>query len=151
VVSFTTRGRFAPGRYPLDSWLGGPQRQFRHGVEEKNSQPPPGFEPRSTDRQTLYRLSYPGSSSNTTSFLNTNKQDITVGSRTSAELQYVNPKIKVWIFSSQIIAFWTRAVHLGRNEALQCSFRVIKGLSSSSNGWERAGRGTRCQNSLIRP
>jgi hypothetical protein len=35
-------------------------------VEQKNSQPPPGIEPRSSDRparsQSPYRLSYPGSS-----------------------------------------------------------------------------------------
>jgi len=31
--------------YPLDRRLGGPQSQSGHGVEEKNSQPPPGIEP----------------------------------------------------------------------------------------------------------
>jgi hypothetical protein len=41
--------------------------RYSVGVEEKNSQPPPGIEPRSSDRagrsQSLYRLRYPGSSS----------------------------------------------------------------------------------------
>jgi hypothetical protein len=36
--------------YPLDMRLGGPQSWFGHGVEEKNSQPPPGIEPRLSDR-----------------------------------------------------------------------------------------------------
>jgi hypothetical protein len=43
----------------------GPHSRSGHGVEEKNSQPPPGIEPRSSarpaHRQSLYRLSYPGS------------------------------------------------------------------------------------------
>jgi hypothetical protein len=34
-------------RYPLDRRLRGPHSRSDHGVEEKNSQPPPGFEPRS--------------------------------------------------------------------------------------------------------
>jgi hypothetical protein len=33
-------------RYQLDRRLGGPQGRFGHGVEEKNSQHPPGFESR---------------------------------------------------------------------------------------------------------
>jgi hypothetical protein len=32
-------------RYPLDRRLGGPQSRSGRGVEEKNSQPLPGFEP----------------------------------------------------------------------------------------------------------
>jgi hypothetical protein len=32
-------------RYPLDRRLGEPQSRFRHGGEEKNSQPPSGIEP----------------------------------------------------------------------------------------------------------
>jgi hypothetical protein len=52
-------------RYPLDKRLGGLQSQSGRGVKEKNSQPPPGFETRLSDRpdrsQSLYRLSYPGS------------------------------------------------------------------------------------------
>jgi len=34
----------------MDRRLLGPQSRSGHGAEEKNSQPPPGFEPRSTDR-----------------------------------------------------------------------------------------------------
>jgi hypothetical protein len=55
-------------RYPLDRWMGEPQSRSGHGVEEKNSQPPPGFEPRSSNRsarsQSLYRLRYLGSYGN---------------------------------------------------------------------------------------
>jgi hypothetical protein len=58
-------GRFTPRErapwYPLDRRLGGPQSQSGHDVEEKNSQPLPGFEPRSSDcparSQSLYLLS----------------------------------------------------------------------------------------------
>jgi hypothetical protein len=32
-----------PPGYPLDTRLGGPQRRFGHGGEEKNSQPLPGL------------------------------------------------------------------------------------------------------------
>jgi hypothetical protein len=50
VVSFTPRPLYPQGkspRYPLDRRLGGPQSRSGYGVEEKNSQPPPGIEPRS--------------------------------------------------------------------------------------------------------
>jgi hypothetical protein len=58
--------RFTPRkihfRYPLDRKLGGPQSRSGHGVEDKHSQPPPGIEPRSSDRparsQSLHRLIY---------------------------------------------------------------------------------------------
>jgi hypothetical protein len=47
---------------PLDRRLGGPQCRSGHSVEVKNSQPPPEFELRSSDRlahsQSLYRLSH---------------------------------------------------------------------------------------------
>jgi hypothetical protein len=50
--------------YPLDRRLGGSQSRSGRGVEEKNSQPSQGFEPRSSGRparsQSLYRLSYLG-------------------------------------------------------------------------------------------
>jgi hypothetical protein len=48
VVSFTPRPPYPQGnspRYPLDRRLGGPQIRSGRGGEEKNSQPPPGFEP----------------------------------------------------------------------------------------------------------
>jgi hypothetical protein len=52
-------------RYPLDRRLGRPQTRSGHGVEEKNFQPPPRIEPRSSDgsarSQSVYRLSYSGS------------------------------------------------------------------------------------------
>jgi hypothetical protein len=71
VVSFTPRPLYPQGknpRYPLDRRLGGPQSRFGHSVEEKNSQPSPGIETRSSDHpahsQSLYRLSYPGSDLN---------------------------------------------------------------------------------------
>jgi hypothetical protein len=52
-----------PGN-PLDRRLGGPQSRPERGIE-KNSQPLPGIEPRSSDppagSQSLYRLSYPSS------------------------------------------------------------------------------------------
>jgi hypothetical protein len=56
--------------YPLDRRLGGPQRRSGRGGEEKNSQPPPGIEPKNPDSPApspapspaLYRLSYHGSS-----------------------------------------------------------------------------------------
>jgi hypothetical protein len=61
VISFTPWQLYPQGkslRYPLDRRLGGPQSRSGHGVEEKNSQPPPGIEPRSSDRparsQSLY-------------------------------------------------------------------------------------------------
>jgi hypothetical protein len=48
-------GRFYPygnnHKYPLDSRLGGPQSWSGHGVEEKNSQPLSGIEPRLSDRR----------------------------------------------------------------------------------------------------
>jgi hypothetical protein len=51
--------------YPLDRRLGGPQSRSGHGDEEKNSQPPPGIEPKNPDlpgrSPALYRLSYHGS------------------------------------------------------------------------------------------
>jgi hypothetical protein len=68
VVSFTLQPLYPQGKsppYPLDRRLGGLQSRSGHGVEEKNSQPPPGIEPRSSDRparnQSLYRLRYRGS------------------------------------------------------------------------------------------
>jgi hypothetical protein len=48
VVSFTPRPLYPQGKspwYPLDRELGGPQSQFGHGGEEKNSQPHPALEP----------------------------------------------------------------------------------------------------------
>jgi hypothetical protein len=66
--SFTPRSLYPQGkslRYPLDRRLGGTQSRSGRSVEEKNSQPPPGFEPRSSDRparsQSPRRLTYPGS------------------------------------------------------------------------------------------
>jgi len=38
----------------LDRRLGGPQSQSGHGVEEKNSQPLPGFEPFKLDYRTTF-------------------------------------------------------------------------------------------------
>jgi hypothetical protein len=65
VVNFTPRPLYPSAkspRYPLDRRLGGPQRRSGHDFEEKNSQPPPGIEPRSSDypahTQSLYRLNY---------------------------------------------------------------------------------------------
>jgi hypothetical protein len=40
-------------QYPLDTRLDGIQSQSLHGVEEKNSQPPPGIELRSKTYQKL--------------------------------------------------------------------------------------------------
>jgi len=34
---------------PLDRRMGGPQNRYGRGVKEKNSQPPPGIEPQSSD------------------------------------------------------------------------------------------------------
>jgi hypothetical protein len=63
VVSFTPRPLYPQGKrpwYPWDRWMCEPQSRSGRGVEEKNSQPPLGFEPRSSDRpvrsQSLYRL-----------------------------------------------------------------------------------------------
>jgi hypothetical protein len=45
-------GRFTPKEsfmYPLDRNLGGRQSRSGEGVEEKNSQPPPGIDPQSPD------------------------------------------------------------------------------------------------------
>jgi hypothetical protein len=68
VVSFTPRPLYPQGKsplYPLDRRLGGSQGLYGRGVEEKNSQPPPGFEPQSSDSparsQSLYQLNYTGS------------------------------------------------------------------------------------------
>jgi hypothetical protein len=49
---FTPRERPPPppASYLSDRRMGGPQSRSGHGVEEKNSQPPPGFEPRPSDR-----------------------------------------------------------------------------------------------------
>jgi hypothetical protein len=65
VVSFTPLQLYLQGkspRYTLDRRLSGPQSRSGDGVEEKNSQPTPGFEPRSSNcparSQSLYRLSY---------------------------------------------------------------------------------------------
>jgi hypothetical protein len=53
-------------RYPLYRRLGGPQSRSGHRGRRKNPLPLPGIEPRSPGRparsQTLYCLSYPGSS-----------------------------------------------------------------------------------------
>jgi hypothetical protein len=52
VVSFTPRPLYLQGKspqYPLDRKLGGPQSRSWHGVEEKNSQPSSGIEPRLSD------------------------------------------------------------------------------------------------------
>jgi len=49
VVSLTPRTVYPQGkgpRYPLDRRLGGLQSGSEHGGEEKNSQPPPGIEPK---------------------------------------------------------------------------------------------------------
>jgi hypothetical protein len=48
-------------KYPLDRRLFGPQNRSGHGVEEKNSQAPPGIEPRSPDRPAHNQSLYPGS------------------------------------------------------------------------------------------
>jgi hypothetical protein len=52
-------------RYPMYRRLGGPQSRSGHRGSRKNLLPPPGIEPRSPGRparsQTLYWLSYPGS------------------------------------------------------------------------------------------
>jgi hypothetical protein len=53
VVSFTPRPLYPQGKsplYPLDRRLGGPQSLSGRSGEEKNTQPPPGIEPRSSDR-----------------------------------------------------------------------------------------------------
>jgi hypothetical protein len=70
MVCFTPRPLYLQGKspqYPLDRRLDEPQNQSVRGGEEKNSEPPPGLEPRSSDRparsQSLYRLSYTGSCS----------------------------------------------------------------------------------------
>jgi hypothetical protein len=67
-VSFAPRPLYPQGKspwYPLDRRLGRPQSRSGRGGKEKNSQPLPEIEPRSSDRQacsqSLYRLSYPGS------------------------------------------------------------------------------------------
>jgi hypothetical protein len=52
VATFTPRSLCPQGkspRYPLDRRLRGPQSRSEHGVEGKNSQPMPGFEPRPSD------------------------------------------------------------------------------------------------------
>jgi hypothetical protein len=54
-------GRFNP-RNPPDRRPGGPQRWPEHGVEEKNSPPPPGIEPRPGRSQSPHRPSYYGAS-----------------------------------------------------------------------------------------
>jgi hypothetical protein len=68
LVSFTIRPLYPQVKspqYTLDRRLGEPQDRAGHGVEEKNSQPPPGIGPRSSNRparsQSLYRPSYPSS------------------------------------------------------------------------------------------
>jgi hypothetical protein len=61
VVSFTPRPLYPQGKsswYTLDGRLGWPQNRSGRGGEEKNSQPPPGIEPRYTDLE-LSRLSSP--------------------------------------------------------------------------------------------
>jgi hypothetical protein len=40
----------------MDKRFGGPQSQSGHDSEEKNSQPPPGIEPRSSDRDVQCRI-----------------------------------------------------------------------------------------------
>jgi hypothetical protein len=63
VVSFTLRSLYPEGkspRYPLDRRLDGTQSRSGRGGEEKNSQLPPAFEPRSDSSarsQSLYWLS----------------------------------------------------------------------------------------------
>jgi hypothetical protein len=52
--SASRSGRFTQGkspRYPLDRRLGGPHSRSGHGIEDKNPQPPPGIEPRSSSPQ----------------------------------------------------------------------------------------------------
>jgi hypothetical protein len=53
-------------RYPLHRRRGGPKSRPGYGVEKKNFQPPPGIEPRSSDRparsRSLYQVNYPDSS-----------------------------------------------------------------------------------------
>jgi hypothetical protein len=54
VVSFTTQPLYSQGKspwYPLDRRLGGPQSRSGCCGEEKNSQPPPGIEPRCSSQQ----------------------------------------------------------------------------------------------------
>jgi hypothetical protein len=49
VVSFTPRPLYRQGKspwYPLDKRMGGPQSRSGRGSEKKNSQLPPGMEPR---------------------------------------------------------------------------------------------------------
>jgi hypothetical protein len=49
VVSFTPRPLYPQGKspwYPLYRRLGGPQSRSGHDGKEKNSQPPPGIDPR---------------------------------------------------------------------------------------------------------
>jgi hypothetical protein len=67
-LSASRPGRFTPRenpRYTFYRRLGGIQSRSGHGDKKKNSQPPPGFVPRSSDcpacSQSLSRLSYPGS------------------------------------------------------------------------------------------
>jgi hypothetical protein len=53
VISFTPQSLYPQGKnpwYPLNRRLGGPQSRSGHGGEEKNSQSPPGIEPRNPDR-----------------------------------------------------------------------------------------------------
>jgi hypothetical protein len=61
-------GHFTPREEPRVPWhrrLGEPQSRPGCGGEDKNFHPPPGIEPRSSDRparsRSLYRMSYPGS------------------------------------------------------------------------------------------
>jgi hypothetical protein len=54
VVCFTSRPLYPQGKSswcPLDKRLCEPQSRSGHGVKEKNSQPPPEVEPRSSDVQ----------------------------------------------------------------------------------------------------
>jgi len=62
MVSITPRLLYPQGKslqYPVDRRLGGPQSRSGRGVEEKNSEPLPGFESRSSDcpsrSQSLHR------------------------------------------------------------------------------------------------
>jgi len=60
-VSFTPRLFYSHGKnpwYPLDRRLGEPQSRSGRGGEDKNSQPLPGLEPRSSSP---IPLSYPSS------------------------------------------------------------------------------------------
>jgi hypothetical protein len=63
VLRFTPRPLYPRGKsswYPLDRRLGGPQSRSWHGGEEKNSQPLPAIEPRSSSIELQYGLQWKG-------------------------------------------------------------------------------------------